>query len=241
MENTEDIQGNLATYLLQLQQVESSLTTDPENEELLKLKRDLLEVIELTQELLGTKASSLSKAVQSEEPTTADDTEDTEEETKHEWQIGEKCMAIWSKDGGYYSAVVDEILEDGSCTVKFDVYDNTELTDVSLLKIQDPNSISDSAAKSKSKKDLIAKQREYKRKKNQKKAQRLQKMEEERESEKNKWLDFNVKTFSRTTKGKVKKSIFATPENVHGRVGVGTCGVGGKPMTSYSHQEKWKK
>ncbi|CAG2122213.1 unnamed protein product, partial [Medioppia subpectinata] len=34
---------------------------------------------------------------------------------------------------------------------------------------------------------------------------------------------------------------FASPESVSGRVGVGTCGVGGKPMTEFTHQEKWKK
>lgn len=39
----------------------------------------------------------------------------------------------------------------------------------------------------------MAEQREYKRKKSQKKAQRLKQLEEERESEKNKWLDFNAK------------------------------------------------
>ena len=41
--------------------------------------------------------------------------------------------------------------------------------------------------------DKIAEQREYKRKKTQKKVQRLKAMEEEREVEKNKWLDFNAK------------------------------------------------
>jgi len=64
---------------------------------------------------------------------------------------------------------------------------------------------------------------------------------EEHETDKNKWLTFNAKTFSKTQKGKVKKSIFATPDSVTGKVGVGTCGLGGKGMTSYQHQEKWKK
>lgn len=42
-------------------------------------------------------------------------------------------------------------------------------------------------------KDLMATQREYKKKKAQKKAQRMKTMEEERETEKNKWLNFNTK------------------------------------------------
>ena len=40
----------------------------------------------------------------------------------------------------------------------------------------------------------------------------------------------------------MKKSIFATPDTVGGKVGVGTCGKAGKPMTTYSHTQalaKW--
>ena len=38
-----------------------------------------------------------------------------------------------------------------------------------------------------------------------------------------------------------KKSIFASPDNVNGRVGIGTCGVSGKGMTEYMQAEKHKK
>jgi len=52
-------ESNLATYSLQLQQVEAALTNDPSNPELTKLKSDLEEVINLTKELIETtKASS---------------------------------------------------------------------------------------------------------------------------------------------------------------------------------------
>ena len=54
-------EANLATYSLQLQQVEAALTNDPSNPELTKLKSDLEEVINLTKELIDTtKASSSS-------------------------------------------------------------------------------------------------------------------------------------------------------------------------------------
>lgn len=46
---------------------------------------------------------------------------------------------------------------------------------------------------------------------------------------------------STVKKGVVKKSIFASPDNVNGRVGIGTCGIGGKPMTEYTTADKWKK
>ena len=43
---------------------------------------------------------------------------------------------------------------------------------------------------------------------------------------------------SKKLKGVTRKSIFATPEAVNGRVGIGTCGIGGKPMTDYTQAEK---
>lgn len=65
-------------------------------------------------------------------------------------------------------------------------------------------------------------------------------MEEEREDDKNKWLQFTTKSGKKH--GAVKpKSIFATPENANGRVGIGTCGVAGNPMTKYSYGEKYRK
>lgn len=55
-------------------------------------------------------------------------------------------------------------------------------------------------------------------------------LEEEREVEKNKWLQFNNKA---SKKQMVKtQSIFQSPE-VGGRVGVGTCGISGREMTTF--------
>ena len=44
--------NQLANYKLQLGQVEAALTGDPENAELLALKKDLDEIIEITEELI---------------------------------------------------------------------------------------------------------------------------------------------------------------------------------------------
>lgn len=47
---------------------------------------------------------------------------------------------------------------------------------------------------------------------------------------------------SKSSKGKpAKKSIFATSEHVKGKVGVGTCGISGKPMTGQSNVPKYHK
>ncbi|XP_041360518.1 survival of motor neuron-related-splicing factor 30-like [Gigantopelta aegis] len=235
---SDDVQENLKTYKIQLQQVEASLTTDPDNEDLLKLKRDLQEVIDLTVELVAGKASEAGDSGSSR-PENADS-------TQHSWKVGDAVQAIYSTDGQYYNAVIDEILEDDTCTVTFEEWGNTDITQISQLKPPELNTRQadgdgPDSKRPKSKKDLAIQQRDYKRKKSQKKAQRMKQLEEERESEKNKWKLFNSKTFSKTNKGRVKRSIFATPEAVEGRVGVGTCGRGGQPMTAYQHQEKWKK
>ena len=96
-----------------------------------------------------------------------------------------------------------------------------------------------SSTASANKKEQLAKQREYLKKKKAKKAERFATMEKERETEKNKWQNFSTKAFGK--KGFVKKSIFKTPENATGRVGIGTCGVGGAEMTKFNNQIKYNK
>lgn len=81
--------------------------------------------------------------------------------------------------------------------------------------------------------------KEYLKKKREKKQQRLKTKDEEREQDKNKWLNFTTKNAKKS--GKKVKSIFATTDNVNGRVGVGTCGISGNPMTKFSYGEKYRK
>ena len=64
-------ESELSTYQLQLQQVEAALTSDPANSELLKLKTDLEQVINLTKTLIE---QQVAKSNQNEE-------EEEEEET----------------------------------------------------------------------------------------------------------------------------------------------------------------
>jgi survival-of-motor-neuron-related-splicing factor 30 len=242
-----------------LQQVEAALTTDPDNEDLLKLKSDLQEVITLTQELVDNRVRRFADSDQDDDddedndgessPVAATSSASAAAETRAwlssdiTWKAGYKCRAPWSDNHQYYAATVDEILEDGSCSVIFERYGTTEVTQLSLLRPWDEAEEEEGTAakKPKTKKDLSLAQREYKKKKAQKKAQRLKQMEDEREQDKNKWIQFNSKVFSKTSKGKVKKSIFATPDTTSGRVGVGTCGVSGRPMTKFTYMEKYKK
>lgn len=81
-------------------------------------------------------------------------------------------------------------------------------------------------------------QKEYLKKKKQKKQQRLKDIEQSREQEKNKWLNFAAKTAKKTPG---TKSIFASPDSVTGKVGIGTCGISGKGMTKYVEGEKYRR
>lgn len=54
-----------------------------------------------------------------------------------------------------------------------------------------------------SRKEQIAEQREYKKKKAQKKVARMKELEQEREEQKSKWQQFNNKAYSKNKKGQV--------------------------------------
>ncbi|XP_067931596.1 survival of motor neuron-related-splicing factor 30-like [Watersipora subatra] len=231
----DHLKNNLVTYTEQLTQVEAALSVDPENDQLVKLKADLQEVIELTEELMKQSAPAASDSAADTDETKASHSAVT---APVAWNSGDKCMATWSNDGQFYPCVIDEILEDGTCSVNFEGYNQSEVTQVSSLLPYDPAR----AKETRNRRDKAAAEREYKKAKNLKKKQRLKELEEQREKDKNKWQTFNSKLFSKTTKGRPsKKSIFATSEHVKGKVGVGTCGISGKPMTDQHSVPKYHK
>lgn len=137
----------------------------------------------------------------------------------------------------YYEATVNEITTDGEVSVTFHGYGNTAVTTLGLLKLSKMGYTASAA--SANRKEQLAKQREYLKKKKAKKLERFKELEKAREVEKNKWQNFSNKAFGK--KGFVKKSIFKTPENPQGRVGIGTCGVGGAEMTKFNSATKYNK
>ncbi|XP_072944021.1 survival of motor neuron-related-splicing factor 30 [Epargyreus clarus] len=235
---------DLRNYKLQLQQVEAALLTDPDNEELLKLKADLEEVIELTQDLIKTqegdsKFNNVHSSSNDDDVTAsllAAEGGDVQESSTSKWHIGDKCLAKWRADGMFYDAVVEEIGDD-ILKVKFDGYTTLEV--VSMHDVKAVGNGQKRPLSGDEGKHGKGYNREYLKKKKQKKQQRFKQIEEERESEKNKWLNFHSKASKKA--GVRSKSIFASPDNLSGRVGIGTCGISGKPMTEYTPGEKWKK
>ncbi|XP_022836245.1 survival of motor neuron-related-splicing factor 30-like [Spodoptera litura] len=181
-EYISNMADHLRNYKLQLQQVEGALLGDADNEELLKLKADLEELIELTEEDIETPA---------------DDSEVT------------------------------------------NIHGSSNDHDVASVVAADDGNAHTSSSNCQVEQNGKGHSKEYLKKKKQKKHQRMKQHEEDREAEKNKWLNFHSKAIKKP--GIRTKSIFASPDNLTGRVGVGTCGISGKPMTESAVSEKLKK
>ncbi|XP_067909117.1 survival of motor neuron-related-splicing factor 30 [Heterodontus francisci] len=229
---SDELAKQLASYKAQLQQVEAALSTDADNEDLLKLQKDLQEVIELTRDLLSNQPSVAAANADSS----------ANSMPSHKWKTGDKCMAIWNEDGQLYEAEIEEIdQENGTAAITFSGYGNADVLPLANLKPVEEGNDSEELGgdKPKSKKEMVAQQREYKKKKALKKAQRMKELEQEREEQKVKWQQFNNRAYSKNKKGQVKKSIFASPESVTGKVGVGTCGIADRPMTQYQDTSKY--
>jgi len=272
---------DLETYKAQLEQVQAALTTDPENEDLLKLQKDLEEVINLTLEL-ATPAASTSTSSSGYTSAFGDDAEEPPDspsqpssstsqpsgssspsssaaaaaatssapqsifaniKTKHlrAWKPGDRCMAPWT-DGRFHPAMIDEIIDESVCSVVFEGYGQTEVAVLTKLLpyVVPEDSAEPGAKRAMSKKDLMEREKERKKKKKARWMEKVQEIEESREKEKNKWQSFNNKAISKSKKGTIKKSIFATPDDGRGRVGFGTCGMGGKDMTKNEKVTHWK-
>ncbi len=161
---------------------------------------------------------------------------DTLTPVKH-WQVGEQCQALWNKDGGYYEARIDEITTEGEVSVTFRHNGSQGVTSLGLLKMSKMGF--SGTTSSKTRKEQAAKEREYLKKRKAKKLERFQNLEKAGEKQKNRWQHFSNKAFGK--KGFVKKSIFKTPENAQGRVGIGTCGVSGQSMTKFSQGNKYRR
>jgi len=222
---------NLPAYKYQLEQVELALKAKPDDPELLKLKQDLEEVIQITAELIGcdpaflnsdetTASTNYNEAASSSyssssQPNNAAISSATR--TAIKWKTGDRCLAPWNEDGKYYECTIDDVLDDGTCTIIFDGFESAPLTVVRVSKLKpfdrtrsDLSGIKSAANRAKTKRELEQRLRELKRRKKDKKMAKLKEFEEEREKDKKRWTDFNSKLTSRTWKGVVSKSMVKT-------------------------------
>lgn len=211
----------LSNYKLQLEQVEVALLSDPNNEELLKLKIDIEQLITLQKELIKSQDIERKYVEPSSSSGSIAGISYKDFKVKNPlkiWKVGDKCMAKDSTNGQYYEATIESISNDGDAQVVFEAYQNRGQSHVKDLK---EFKVRVEVFASGNKRPIRPNQKEYLKKKKLKKQARMAEIEEEREKEKNKWLSFNNKA---TKKSMVKshQSIFQSPDSVNGRVGIGT-------------------
>ena len=115
--SASELSLKLETYSEQLQQVEKVLESDPDNEQFLKLRNDLVEVRKLTEDLFNYKSSLGEEAPEEEE----------EEETVIKaFEVGARCEAMYQ--GKWYPAVVTKVSEK-KYTVVYIGFGNTEVVE----------------------------------------------------------------------------------------------------------------
>ncbi|KAJ8932404.1 hypothetical protein NQ314_014661 [Rhamnusium bicolor] len=183
----------LQNYQLQLQQVEAALLTDPDNQELQKLKIDLNEVIDLTLDLKNKAEEAANQPEYTEPVGVAEDDEITKSllaveqfvaknKAKKIWRVGDTCMAKWNDNGQFYEARIDVINPDGQVNVTFEAYKNRGVT--TLAELREFTGQKRVLSESEKLKKAKLHNKEYLKKKKQKKQQRFKELEEERECEK---------------------------------------------------------
>ncbi|EFA79770.1 putative splicing factor [Heterostelium album PN500] len=175
--------------------------------------------------------------------------------------VGTQCEGKYTVDGIWYAAVIDAINKDGTYTVTYTEYGNTESLSVESIRpptrqklvqsIQDQSSRYTTASDSiqsipKYLKILPEDSEEVKKQKQKKirsvKAQnRLFKADEENRKKKQAWQDFQSgpkRSIPGTFTDKKKGSMFSTPDNLNGKVGVVGSGRGMTESTSFSMDKK---
>ncbi|KAK9761440.1 hypothetical protein K7432_013659 [Basidiobolus ranarum] len=215
----------LDSYQCQLDQVQLALQSDPENSELLKLQHDLSDLIALTKTFLQQQNVPTTKSKSPkhhEAPPSPHSPVFTTAPTEHTWKVGDNCLVKWPIDGKYYEGVIVAISSDEDFTVTYKGYGSTETVTKDDLKLpknqakkRKTDSVFDTKVTPNKKKNLLPKK------------ETLQRKQEG-------WLKFaNKKTIK--TPAINKKSIFASPASIEGKVGVTSSG---KPMTQFTTQHR---
>ncbi|KAK2987003.1 hypothetical protein RJ640_024901 [Escallonia rubra] len=278
----EELASNLSTYKEQLQQVRKLLDDDPGNSEYEDMEKELAEVIALTEELLATAKQSegsgadVSPSLQHFGGTSQHDMEPTTMyDHSDKLTVGTKVQAVWSDDGEWYDATIEELTPNGYI-VLYEGWGNREEVDPANIRlIQDQEGTVDTLLEAE--KEAEATKQALKRKIAQaaaadsdfqsrslpaklriepddpedvkaakrkkihafKSKMRKEQLEVTQNKRQNAWQQFQ------TTKGRAKKigffsgrkreSIFKSPEDPFGKVGVTGSGKG---LTDFQKREK---
>ncbi|ORY28032.1 hypothetical protein BCR39DRAFT_559732 [Naematelia encephala] len=233
-------ESELQTYRDQLAYVNLSLETDPNNDDLLKLKTELVELIELTQIALGASAASSSKPAVDASKSKGKGKETSNWQDNGAYKAGMDCMAKY-KDGKWYPARISAVTgsqESPLYTITFKGYTSTTNVPVTSLRPHDPSAPIPQPQKRKPE-DLSEREKERKKKKGEKWMESQKARSDEVKDKKNAWEKFGKKASKKGIhiSGLEGKSVFRTPDNPFGRVGVVGSGRG---VTEYERMGKHK-
>eukprot|EP00635_Sarcinochrysidales_sp_CCMP3193_P014382 CAMPEP_0118901480 /NCGR_PEP_ID=MMETSP1166-20130328/7166_1 /TAXON_ID=1104430 /ORGANISM="Chrysoreinhardia sp, Strain CCMP3193" /LENGTH=334 /DNA_ID=CAMNT_0006840655 /DNA_START=13 /DNA_END=1017 /DNA_ORIENTATION=- len=120
---SSELSEKLKTYSEQLSQVEGLLEKDASNEQLLKLRQDLVEVTKLTEDLIKYKAKDAPPEEAEEQ---AKEEEEAEEVAVRKFEVGMRCEALYGEK--WYPAVITKIDDDDDYVVVFIGFGNTPET-----------------------------------------------------------------------------------------------------------------
>lgn len=216
---TTDHNSDLETYQAQLSQVEQTLVAVPDNEDLLSLKSELEELIELTKAAIAQQenAASSSKADARKAAQTAS--------SGKNFVAGDDCLAKYSGDGQWYPGRVASVggsTENRQYSVVFKGYNTTELVNAAQIKALPANYVAPTPAGGASKRKLTKveeEERERKKRKNEKKVEAKATKAKEQTAKQATWQKFAKKSEKKGIHiaGVAGTSIFKTPENPLGR------------------------
>ncbi|KAE8539920.1 hypothetical protein D1P53_003858 [Cryptococcus gattii VGV] len=221
------MEAELQTYRDQLAYVNLSLESDPSNDDLLKLKAELNELIDLTQQAMGH--TGAAKGVDA-----------GKEKAKTKGKEKEKEITNW-QDQGPYPARINAVVgsqESPLYAVTFKGYTSSTNLPLSSLKPHDPNAPIPQPQKRRAD-ELTEKEKEKKKKKGEKWMETQKQRAEEVKEKKNAWEKFGKKAQKKGIhiSGLEGRSVFRTPDNPYGRVGVVGSGRG---VTEYERMGKHK-
>ncbi|KIM32779.1 hypothetical protein M408DRAFT_326517 [Serendipita vermifera MAFF 305830] len=246
---------DLETFQAQLEQVEQALKSDPSNQELTSLAEELKELISLTEQSLAaanpSKAASSSRSAGTNGASTSTPAASSSATSgKPAWAAGDECLAKYSGDDKWYPARITSVggsEEKRVYSVVFKGYNSTELVAANALKRLSPSQMqhfsnSSVLPSAGTKRKLTADEeaeREKKKKKNEKKLEVRAAKAQEQDTKKASWQKFATKSVKKGVgiAGVAGTSIFKTPDNPLGKVGVTGSGKG---MTEVSQQKKHK-
>ncbi|PAV80558.1 hypothetical protein WR25_11402 [Diploscapter pachys] len=209
-----NIDEELTSFKLQLQQVEAALLGDPDNEELLNLKSSLEEIIQLQEDLKADASAGGDGSMGSSSASLPQST------NNHIWTVGERVMAPLP-DGRRVMAKIDSLTPAGAA-ITFISSGQQTIVDTSELQlppenqrknftVEKKNYVFDKTKKGDKKEWHLEK--EHRKQRAQKKELKRKELDSVKEQEKTSWQKFNNKAIHKGMKGLKKVTATASSQD----------------------------